>query len=308
MTEEKSIKIKKNDLWKYATFVLLAIVIILGVISFRGGYTGQVISEEEAGENLVNYLSSVGYTDFEVQNIQNLGSIYEIDTTYQGQEIPFYITKDGYIIGNSLVSIIPQKEETSCYKNANCDLELSIELMESVGIDSNAVLECVSTKGDNLFEEDYNTAVSNGVTGSPTLMINGEKVSVSRTADAYKSAVCSAFTNAPKECEGYEDLSLNIIQKETPVAELYIWSYCPYGVTALKPFAEVASLLDDYASFRVYLYYAGHGDFEEQQNKIQACIQNLGYEEEYWEYAQDFVTKIYPSITDSTGSSSAGQC
>jgi len=308
MTKEKSIKIKKGDLWKYSTFVLLAIAIILGVISFRGSCTGQVISEEEAAENLVVYLSSVGYDGFEVQDIKNMGSVYEIDTIYQSQEIPFYVTRDGYYIGNYLTSIIPQEGEKSCYKNANCDLELSIELMGAVGIDSNAVLECVSTKGDNLFEEDYNTAVSNGVTGSPTLMINGEKVSVSRTADAYKSAVCSAFTNAPKECEGYEDLSLNIIQKETPVAELYIWSYCPYGVTALKPFAEVASLLDDYASFRVYLYYAGHGDFEEQQNKIQACIQNLGYEEEYWEYAQDFVTKIYPSITDSTGSSSAGQC
>jgi len=45
MAEEKSIKIKKGDLWKYSTFVLLAIVVIMGVMFSRGGCTGQVISK-----------------------------------------------------------------------------------------------------------------------------------------------------------------------------------------------------------------------------------------------------------------------
>jgi len=79
---------------------------------------------------------------------------------------------------------------------------------------------------------------------------------------------------------------------DKPKAELYIWSYCPYGVTALGPFSEVASLLKNSADFKVHLYYAGHGDFELQQNKIQACIQDLGYKS-YWNYAKTFADKIY---------------
>jgi hypothetical protein len=84
----------------------------------------------------------------------------------------------------------------------------------------------------------------------------------------------------------------NVPKSDKPTADLYIWSYCLYGVTALEPFAQVASLLGNYADFKVYLYYAEHGDFEIQQNKIQACIQNLGYNS-YWKYAEAFATEVY---------------
>lgn len=39
-----------------------------------------------------------------------------------------------------------------------------------------------------------------GVRGSPTLVINGKQVSVPRSAEAVKEAICSAFTNPPNEC------------------------------------------------------------------------------------------------------------
>lgn len=39
-----------------------------------------------------------------------------------------------------------------------------------------------------------------GVSGSPTLIINGVLYNGARTADAYKQAICSAFNNAPAEC------------------------------------------------------------------------------------------------------------
>jgi len=124
MADEKSIKIKKNDLWKYATFVLLAIVIILGVISFKGGCTGQVISENEAGANLVNFLSSAGYSGFEILNVEDLGTMYKVNTDYQGGEVPFYITKDGkYLVNGELVSIIPEPQQTD--PNSQTDIPKS---------------------------------------------------------------------------------------------------------------------------------------------------------------------------------------
>jgi len=81
-----------------------------------------------------------------------------------------------------------------------------------------------------------------------------------------------------------------IPKSDNPTVGLYIWSYCPYGVTALEPFANVASLLG--GDFKVFLYYAGHGDFEIQQNKIQACIQELD-KEKYWDYSKGFASTIY---------------
>jgi hypothetical protein len=39
-----------------------------------------------------------------------------------------------------------------------------------------------------------------GVSGSPTLIINNVDYSGARTAEAYKTAICSGFTAEPTEC------------------------------------------------------------------------------------------------------------
>lgn len=40
-----------------------------------------------------------------------------------------------------------------------------------------------------------------GVQGSPTLVINGQEVSVSRTPEAVKTAICNSFYSQPDECK-----------------------------------------------------------------------------------------------------------
>jgi protein-disulfide isomerase len=72
--------------------------------------------------------------------------------------------------------------------------------MDSLGINSKVVLTCVENQGAELVAEHSSAASSVGVTGSPSLVINGVIVSASRTAEAYKTAVCSAFNDAPEEC------------------------------------------------------------------------------------------------------------
>ena len=88
------------------------------------------------------------------------------------------------------------------------------------------------------------------------------------------------------------------VKTEIPQVDLFIWSYCPYGVTAQGPMAEVASLLGDSADFRAVMYYDGHGEYETQQNKIQACIQKVD-KDNYWEYAAGFVSDVYPACSQS---------
>ncbi len=49
-----------------------------------------------------------------------------------------------------------------------------------------------------------------GVQGSPTLVINGQQVSIGRSAEAVKQAVCNAFTTPPAECQR----TLNVNQEQ----------------------------------------------------------------------------------------------
>ena len=48
---------------------------------------------------------------------------------------------------------------------------------------------------------DAELATQYSVGGSPTFIVNGQSVSVTRSADAIKQAVCDAFIDPPAECE-----------------------------------------------------------------------------------------------------------
>jgi hypothetical protein len=92
--------------------------------------------------------------------------------------------------------------------------------------------------------------------------------------------------------------STTVPKTDRPIVELYIWGYCPYGVAAQEPLAQVAGLLKDSATFEAVPYYDGHGPFETQQNKIQLCIQEEA-KALYWQYATGFVKDIYPKCGSS---------
>ncbi|MDD3178517.1 MAG: hypothetical protein PHR26_03280 [Candidatus ainarchaeum sp.] len=132
------------------------------------------------------------------------------------------------------------------------------------------------------------------------LDISGQKLSIYTSQDGELLFLSEEPINktefleeleAQKEQEKAQAQSIEKVEK--PKTELFIWSYCPYGVTALSPFGEVVSVLGETVDAKVYLYYAGHGDYEAQQNKIQACIQDLGYSDKYWDFAVGFSNNIY---------------
>jgi protein-disulfide isomerase len=85
-------------------------------------------------------------------------------------------------------------------RDVECDKTESIDLMKSLGIDDSEVMSCVEESGDNLLASYASRASNYGVTGSPTLVINGVKVNTDRNAEAFKLAVCEAFNNPPEEC------------------------------------------------------------------------------------------------------------
>ena len=69
------------------------------------------------------------------------------------------------------------------------------------GIDASKIDTCSkAAEGVNLLKADADLSNSKGVSGSPTLIINGVTYSGARTPDAYKEGICNAFTTKPAEC------------------------------------------------------------------------------------------------------------
>jgi len=89
-----------------------------------------------------------------------------------------------------------------------------------------------------------------------------------------------------------QSASQGIPKSDRPKVELYIFSYCPYGVQALGAFVEAAKFLKDYADFYVRFFSHMHGEFERQQNMIQECIIR-NYFDKYWDYAKKFAEEVF---------------
>jgi hypothetical protein len=79
----------------------------------------------------------------------------------------------------------------TCWRNA----------AKNAGIDAAKIDTCAKgSEGVALVKADADLSNSNGVSGSPTLIINGARFDGARTPDGYKLGICQAFTTAPSEC------------------------------------------------------------------------------------------------------------
>jgi len=284
--EQKESKIPKNINWWMVSTIVLGVILIILLIS--GGITGNVIGTTEAGEKLVAYLNVQTGGGVELISVNSQDSLYEIMVSYQDQQIPVYITKDGkYFIqgavpieepttntqqpqtqdvpksdkpivelfimthcpygtqaekgflpamiglGNNIDASIkfvhyflhaPEETETPiqiCIREEQGDKfdaylkEFLVEgdteaALTKAGIDKTKLEDCKTNKYESLYATDSALSQGYGVQGSPTLVINGQIINSGRSADAYLQTICSAFNNAPSECD-----TLNL-DTETP--------------------------------------------------------------------------------------------
>jgi len=286
---------KKNP-WMIASFILGIAVIVLLVMVFKVGITGNVVSETDASDTLIDYLNSKTGGGVEFVSAQDIGNLYEVTVNYQGQDLPVYITKDGdYFVqgavpltGNAaansdtetetptevqksdkpvveafIFSYCPyglqfekalfpvydllkdkadikivaigamhgeyEKQETlrqisieelynrdklfaylkefdtntnigSCRGEDTCLNKYLPDIYKKLGIDQKKVEAYMASDAEAIYDEQNARANSLRISGSPTFVINGAEVQVSRNADTIKKAVCDAFNTAPSEC------------------------------------------------------------------------------------------------------------
>lgn len=209
--EEKKIiqTIKKNG-WIISTVVLAVLVVIFIIVSLSSG-----ISETAAQTKLVTYLNEQTGGGVTGKSITSIGDIYQVNVTYQGQEIPVYMTKDGKYMLAGLQSMESTKTTTTPTKT-------------------------------------------------------------------------NTQTTVPKT--------------DKPKADLYVFSYCPYGLQVEKALAPVYDLLKDKADINLVQIGAMHGEFEKTEAIRQLCIEKNYDKDKLWAYLNKFY--VSTSIQSCQGSES----
>ena len=96
-------KLRKNP-WMLAS-VVLGVLLVL-VLAFGGkGAVANSVSETEAKENVLNFLSSRVAGNVEVESITRENGLYKMVVAYQGEEVPIYITLDGKNLISDLIPL-----------------------------------------------------------------------------------------------------------------------------------------------------------------------------------------------------------
>lgn len=74
-------------------------------------------------------------------------------------------------------------------------------IAQELGLDTDRIKKCQNEEGEDLLAEQVALNEEYGISGSPTLLINGVEYSGARTPEDYKIAICNAFVEPPEECQ-----------------------------------------------------------------------------------------------------------
>jgi len=91
-------------------------------------------------------------------------------------------------------------EVGACSGDATCVNPLIEKIFIKLGIDKAKIDSCMKTDGVTLYAAEEANSQAQGVSGSPTLVINGAQVNSGRDSASYLKTICSAFNTAPAEC------------------------------------------------------------------------------------------------------------
>lgn len=122
---------------------------------------------------------------------------------------------------NLIIYCIQKEQRDKLTKFIRCFVESgnSTKCIRDVGVDKNKLNSCIATTDEKFnitklyndkstwfngryprFPIDDELVNKYNVRGSPTFVVNGKEVSVSRSANAIKEVICSSFINPPQEC------------------------------------------------------------------------------------------------------------
>lgn len=214
--QEKSFseKIKSNP-WMLATIVLgIILLVLIAFVMPKASVTGNAISDKEAGDKLLSYINTIADSPVDLVSTSDVGNLYEVKVSYQGQTMPLYITKDG----------------------------------------------------------------------------------------KYWTSVVQTFTSAQQQPA---EQPAAVPKTDKPVAEAFVFSYCPYGLQFEKALLPVYKILKNKADIRIVFIGAMHGQYEETESLRQVCIQKLYSKDKLFDYLEKFMGET--KIGDCNGNEACSQ-
>jgi len=126
-------KFRENP-WVLSTLVLGIVSLILIVANFTGGITGNVISEQDAGQTLLSFYESLGTEGLEVVSVEEKSGVYEVNFGYEDSVVSMFMTKDGKFAG-SLSAISAPEEE-----NLNEPAKPILECVEQYNVTEDTII------------------------------------------------------------------------------------------------------------------------------------------------------------------------
>ncbi len=101
--------------------------------------------------------------------------------------------------------------------------------------------------------------------------------------DAYiKSLSASSSQSSDTDTQTTE-----VLKSDKPSVELYVFTYCPYGLQMEKAMIPVIKLLGNAIDFKVRQIGAMHGEYEKVEAKRQLCIEK-NYKDKFLDYVLAF--------------------
>ncbi|MDP2924973.1 MAG: thioredoxin domain-containing protein [Nanoarchaeota archaeon] len=117
---------RKNDWKTFSGMLAVIIIVLLGYIIYSKSYVtgGGTVSvpAETASTKLVDFLNTRTGGGVTYVSSENKGNLYAVTVSYQGQEIPVYVTKDGNYFVQGAVEITSSNEtiEPECKADDEC--------------------------------------------------------------------------------------------------------------------------------------------------------------------------------------------
>jgi hypothetical protein len=104
----------RSNPWMISTIVIAIFAIILIIGSFSGiGLTGNVISEEEAADIIIDFAEKQTGEEIELVEINEEYGLYEVVILFKEQEVPLYLTKDGENLVQGVTPLSLLQEQTN---------------------------------------------------------------------------------------------------------------------------------------------------------------------------------------------------
>ena len=117
--EHKVLKNIRNNPWIAINIILGILIIVLLIITFNGGLTKKSVSVDDAGAKITEFAQTRGI-DLKIIETKDMGSLYEVIVSINGEELPLYITKDGqYFVQGAIPLSETEESQTPTTEETN---------------------------------------------------------------------------------------------------------------------------------------------------------------------------------------------